>query len=305
MRRPGLFLTSALALASCAIPAADIVSSIGAAGAAGSSGVGGLQESEAGGSDRAGSEATAGASNAEAGKSGKAGAGGAGGPASGGAGNPGGNGAGGSNVAGSAGSPGSAGSAPAQPSVCDGLGSRFLTSADALVDNFEGATLLSGWSSFNDTNPPNAFALMRAAGGAMGTAAAGHYAGTGAKTPTAGGYGVGTAFNLAVDPPDQIYCADVTAFDGLAFWAKGSGSVSLEFAVAATTPTTQYGDCKANCYNHPTQVLALTSEWKQYKVPFSAAVGSTGAKVNGHIQQLEWVSLTSSWDFWLDEITLY
>src|SRR5205807_2584946 len=108
------------------------------------------------------------------------------------------------------------------------------------IDNFEAATLSLGWSSFNDVapaSPKDSFKLMLQAGGAATTAHSAHYAGTGAKPPTAGGYGVGTVYNMAIDTANNIYCVDITAFDGVTFWAKAAtlGSmISVNFVLPET-----------------------------------------------------------------------
>jgi hypothetical protein len=206
----------------------------------------------------------------------------------------------------------------AGPSVCDGKGTRILTLADNKVDDFEGAMLLPGWSSFNDTMPVNSFQLMQAPGGAAGTAHAGHYAGMGAKTTGAMmGFGVGTIFNTAIDPSIGQYCIDISAFDGVAFWAKAAvdmSKVGVNFIVPATNPKPDPlkpelggGDCvMPGCYNHPAKTITLGTTWKQYSVPFADAVGGgAGARVRNVIQMLGWLSPDSNWDFWVDEIQFY
>jgi hypothetical protein len=154
----------------------------------------------------------------------------------------------------------------------------------------------------------NAFKIMQEAGGALQTAHSGHYMGTGAKTPTMGGFGVGTIYNMAIDKTGGIYCVDVTAFDGLTFWAKAAtanAKVGVNFVVPETNAVADGGDCTASCYNHPQKMLALTTDWAQYSVPFSAAMGGTGAKVKGRIQEIGFLSPDANWDFSIDELQLY
>src|SRR5207244_1438648 len=101
----------------------------------------------------------------------------------------------GSGGAGTGGSTGTGGAGGAGMSVCDGTGTRLLGPGDGVIDNFEGAMINPGWSSFNDVMPtPNSFKIMQEASGALGTGHFGHYAGMGAKTPLLGGYGVGTIY---------------------------------------------------------------------------------------------------------------
>jgi hypothetical protein len=170
------------------------------------------------------------------------------------------------------------------------------------------------WSSFNDVMPtPHAFKIAQVAGGAVGTANAGHYAGMGAKTPTKGGFGVGLIYNNAIDVNAGIYCVDVAAFDGISFWAKPGAvgsKVNVNFVLPttnpkATDPTIGGGDCTAACYNHPFKSVTLDSaDWKQYTVTFAEAAGGS-AKVKNVIQQLGWLVPEADWDFRLDEIQFY
>jgi hypothetical protein len=200
-----------------------------------------------------------------------------------------------------------AGGAPVTTGKCAGTGTRALTLDQGKVDDFEEAMILPGWSSFNDVMPTmNAFQITQAAGGAVSTAHYGHYTGTGAKTPVMGGFGVGTIYNMAIDPTAMIYCVDVTAFDGVTFWAKAATAgahVGVNFVVPETNMPD--GDCTASCYNHPQKQITLTTDWAQYSVTFASAMGGTGAKVNGRIQELGFLSPDANWDFSIDEIQLY
>jgi len=173
--------------------------------------------------------------------------------------------------------------------------------------------LSPGWSSFNDVMPmPNSFKIMQEAGGALGTAHFGHYAGTGAKTPLTGGYGVGVIYNEAIDVSAGTYCVDISAFDGVTFWAKaamagskiGVNFVLPETNAVATDPSLGGGDCVSGCYSHPYKTIMLTTSWAQYSVAFADAGGGS-AKVKSRIQMLGWLSPDSNWDFSLDEIQLY
>jgi hypothetical protein len=160
----------------------------------------------------------------------------------------------------------------------------------------------------------NAFQIQQVTGGAAGTAHAGHYAGTGATTTAQGGFGVGTLYNTAIDVTAGIYCIDVSAFTGVSFWAKAAttgSTVSLNFVVPqanmyaandAGVPT--QGDCESNCYNYPRVEFTLTTTFAQYTAEFAAATGGS-TTVGSVIQEVEWLSPDSNWDFTLDEIAFY
>jgi hypothetical protein len=103
---------------------------------------------------------------------------------------------------------------------------------------------------------------------------------------------------MAIDTNAMIYCVDVTAFDGVTFWAKAAtagSKVGVNFVVPETNMPD--GDCTTACYNHPQKQITLTTEWAQYSVTFAQAMGGTGAKVNGRIQELGFLSPDSNWDF--------
>jgi hypothetical protein len=192
--------------------------------------------------------------------------------------------------------------------VCAGTGTRPLTAAEGKVDDFEATPILPGWSSFNDVMPAHdAFKIMREAGGAIGTGFGGHYAGMGASTPLMGGFGAGTLYNLAIDHANMIFCVDITAFDGVTFWAKAAtagAKVGVNFIVPSTNMAPD-GDCTTGCFSHPQKTVTLTTDWTQYSVPFSAAVGGKGDRVGAVLQQLGWLTPDANWDFWIDEIQLY
>jgi len=255
-----------------------------------------------------GSSGTAGTSGGTAGTSGSAGAGTAGatttGTAGAGAGAAGATGTAGADATGTAG-------APATTGVCAGAGTRPLTIAQGKIDDFEADPISTAWSSFNNLAPAgvdNSIMITRAAGGALSTGFYGHYMGTGAKTPTMGGFGVGTLYNIAIDNKG-IFCVDVTAFDGLSFWAKAGTAgahVGVNFVVPETNLTPN-GDClvAATCYNHPQKLITLTADWQQYTVTFASATGGTGAKIKGRVQQIGFLSPDANWDFSIDELQFY
>ena len=213
------------------------------------------------------------------------------------------------------------------PSLCDGTGTRVLTTAatDAFVDDFEEPMLSPGWSSFNDvmgtgcggTGMPSCFLITQVAGGAAGTAHSGHYAGMGAKLATAGGFGVGLVYNTAIDPGAGIYCINISVFDGVSFWAKAAtagSKITVNFVLPSTNKYTtdmttgkpNGGDCTSAtaCYNHPRVPITLTTTWAQYTATFAAAAGGS-AKVGNVIQELAFLSPDTNWDFSLDEIAFY
>ena len=221
---------------------------------------------------------------------------------------------------GSGGASGSGGTStpPASTSVCAGAGTRVLTPNEAFIDNFEEAAIVPAWSSFNDETPTdNIYEITQVAGGACGTAHSGEYAGKGAITVAAGGSGVGTIFNEAIDPAAKVYCVDISAFDGVSFWAKSTNpgsTITVNFVLPSTNAMSTNsmgqpsgGDCDPKtmqCYDHPRVPVTLTSDWAHYTVKFSAATGGS-APVGNVLQEIAWLSPDASWNFSLDEIAFY
>ena len=205
---------------------------------------------------------------------------------------------------------------PSGPSVCDGTGTRNLTADKSRIDNFEGAMLNPGWSTFSDV--PGALDVAKIkieAGGAAGTARAAHYAGTGALSPATGGYGVGAVYNMAIDRSRGVYCVDISPFDGVTFWAKAnqqpgarrSNQLSVNFVLPETNAVSVGGDCpdeSKKCYSHPRRTVTLTSDWARYSVSFAEAAGGS-ATVANRVQSLAFLTVDADWDYALDEIQLY
>jgi hypothetical protein len=192
------------------------------------------------------------------------------------------------------------------------MATRVLTLNDAKVEDFEAAGISPGWSSFDQPDNGGAhdvFQMTLVTGdGAVTTKQSGEYKGTGVLTTKEGGFGAGTVYNVAIDKNGGVYCIDVSAFDGVAFWAK-AGVTGKQVNVSFVVPETNAqgapgGDCAANCYQHPFKTITLTDQWAQYHVTFSGAGGGT-AKVNGRIQELLWTTPDKDFDFYLDEIAFY
>ena len=271
-----------------------------------------------GGSSPTGGAATAGAAVSASGSSAMAGAGGAtsgaggavgtGGVATGGSAPIGGASLGGGGVATCLPNP----APPAATGVCAGTATRVLTPADAKVEDFEAAAISPGWSSFDQPDNGGAHDTFKmtlvTSVGAAATKQSGEYKGTGVLTVKEGGFGAGTVYNVAIDKNLGVFCIDVSAFDGVAFWAKSGVAgkqVNVSFVVPETNPQgAPGGDCAANCYNHPSKTVTLTDQWAQYTVKFSDAVAGA-AKVNGRVQELLWTTPDKDFDFYLDEIAFY
>jgi len=233
--------------------------------------------------------------------------------------------AGAGNTAGAAGA--------AAPSLCDGAGTRVFTLDDnAFIEDFEcktgpcnPATMVGyGWSTFNDLGKAGTDAVnmemadnkevMKPLLPGYMSATAGTYSGTGANITTKMGFGVGAIFNVVINPTEDVYCADISAFDGVSFWAKSATAgekLDVNFVLPNTNGASTNaegkpagGDCKTNCFNHPKKSITLTDKWEQYTVTFAEAAGGS-AKVKNVIQMVGFLSAGATWNYQLDEIAFY
>jgi hypothetical protein len=185
---------------------------------------------------------------------------------------------------------------PFGTSACSGK-SRMVTAADPFVSDFESGSL-HGWYDFAATGALNDIAIVSP--GAVGTLHAGHLAAT--NLPS---FGAGMGFGTG--------CWDVSALDGVSFWAKGTAGadnvIQFQVAIPATHEIEVGGDCVERCNDHPSKKVALAPEWKQYVVRFSelaqAGFGAP-AKYDGVMMALNWVSVSGpSVDFSVDEVALF
>src|SRR5205085_748789 len=126
-----------------------------------------------------------------------------------------------------------------------------------------GVAELAACSSGSDApSTPSTTSTTAGAGGGMAagsTTASTTGTATGATSALLGGYGVGAIYNEAIDVAAGIYCVDISAFDGVTFWAKAAtagAKVGVNFVLpetnaVATDPSLGGGDCVSGCYSHP------------------------------------------------------
>src|SRR4029079_9931675 len=145
--------------------------------------------------------------------------------------------AGGGNSSGSAGTTGAGGSGPS------------LEMIDNLEDNDRQIIVANGrqgpWHSVNDSNggniqPPLGTGFVATAGGANNTGYAVHTTGSNYQFG-----GVGFDLHHATATPESMssMAYNASAFNGVTFWAKGSGTLRVEFAMRSFVPTDRGGSC--------------------------------------------------------------
>lgn len=204
---------------------------------------------------------------------------------------------------------GTGGGSTGGPSVCDGK-TFALPVGEAYIDNFEDDTRFLGWYAFSDTTPPNMPKPERVPSGAASTAYAAHVHATGIKSSKAMGYGAGFGFGL-VDPAKGA-CVDLTAFDGISFWAKGTVGTDNSLKFQIVSPSTQpsdsepVGDCvpgSACAFKHPAKTITLTADWKQFVIKFSELAPATA--YTGKVLGFNLITDGPDYDVQVDEATFF
>jgi hypothetical protein len=112
-----------------------------------------------------------------------------------------------------------------------------------------------------------------------------------------------------------LHCSDVSAYDGISFYAKGWGGDKVRFlaSIPATDPIEDGGDCDEGssvCWDHPGKLLVLSDQWQQYHVAWSelAQYGwGTKATFAGIVNALLWINdgPVNEFEFSIDQVRLY
>lgn len=119
--------------------------------------------------------------------------------------------------------------------------------------------------------------------------------------------------NQELDGSAAVY--DLTGYDGLLIWAKGSGQFVCQLRMVGTNPIVDGGSCDPgageSCYGHYWKVINVSEEWAPIVVPFSQLKQPDWAKpVPLELDQVQSIyfqndPVDSPFDVWIDEISLY
>ena len=220
---------------------------------------------------------------------------------------------GGSSFGGSAGST-SVGGSGAAPSGCTGTAPVGGTNPliDDLEDGDNATPLVDGrtgfWFVANDgtmggTQTPDPSAFAPENGGANGSMKAAHTTGTGF---TVWGGVMGVSFNAV----GNLTCPyNASAFTGIEFWAKGTGSVRVMVGTAGSIPVSAGGTCtpEDQCHNHHGKAVTFTSDWVKYTLAWGDLTQDStwGAQI-GDIDPSKVIQINfqaaAPFDFWIDEV---
>lgn len=219
-------------------------------------------------------------------------------------------GGGGAANSGGAGAGGVGGSAGG-PSVCDGK-TYTLPLSEGYIDNFETNTRFAGWYAFSDTSPPNEPTPTFWPAGALQTAGAGYFTATAIKSSKQMGYGAGFGFGL-VDPAKSA-CVDVSAFDGISFWAKGNvpgGTLTFQIIAHESQPSNAQpqGDCASptgGCrFKHPAITVPFSGPWEHQVIRFEDLESPAFTWTDRRILGMSFITDGPAYYAWIDEVTFF
>jgi hypothetical protein len=118
---------------------------------------------------------------------------------------------------------------------------------------------------FGSTLAPAAF-KPEAAGSPVSPKCAVHVRGMTVNRPDMMQFGyAGVGFSFPGNMP-----IDSSAYDGITFFAKGSGQIRVAITLPATTEVALGGTCLSNCGDSFGFVVDLTGDWQRFEVPWTA-----------------------------------
>jgi hypothetical protein len=121
------------------------------------------------------------------------------------------------------------------------------------------------------------------------------------------GAGVGATLNATGGTTGGACPFNASAYEGITFWAKGEGTVRVNFPIPATVPPSDGGTCAEMCYDNYGTDIDLTADWTEYTVLFSdLSQQGFGAAVDfnaAELLQLQWQDPTGDVvEIWLDNV---
>ncbi len=209
-----------------------------------------------------------------------------------------------------------------------GTGPCTVAAADALIDDFEKPAngvahpcLHGYWYTFNDGSlgaqtpavnmfmnsaitdrPPSTYAAHSTAMGFTGDTA----------TPKNIFAGFGLDFNPAPAPSTMKFTVNASAFRGVTFFAKGSGTVNVEIPTPNSDPAL---GCLTKCYDTSFKAITLTAAWTAFTIlwtdfhqtmptPFGNVETLTGAGIGGikFESKAQAPAVFAPYDMWIDDL---
>jgi hypothetical protein len=211
---------------------------------------------------------------------------------------------------------------PDDPSAANPLvecASAVATGLDSRIDDFESGSdqilevdnRSGGWYDYDDDTTSAVQTIERlksegAPGGGLGGVL--HVSSDGFPSYS------GVGFGLRWTETGSEHCYyDASYYDGMRFWARGSGSVRLALQNPSVRPVSMGGTCPddASCYDSHGYDFTLNTDWTEYSVSFStleqAGWGTpVGAFDPSKLFTVEFQFASGSgYDLWLDDVDFY
>ena len=100
---------------------------------------------------------------------------------------------------------------------------------------------------------------------------------------------------------------DASAYQGVTFWAKGTGSTRLQLPTSATEDASFGGTCVTNCGDHYGAAVVLGTDWQQYSFRWAdLAQDGFGTPVSFDPKTLLQLNIgwpaNTQFDLWLDDV---
>ncbi len=200
--------------------------------------------------------------------------------------------------------------------------------ADALIDDFEKAAngvahpcVHGYWYTYNDgsagTQTPAVNMWMNVPiTDRTGSTMAAHSTGTGFTGDGKGNIfaGFGLDFNPAPAPSTAKFTVNASAFKGVTFFAKGSGTITVQLPTPITDPTLGcVSTMAAPCYDVSSKTIPLPAAWTQFNLMWSdftqIGYGAKETLSGSNLGGIKFVSQLPSpattfvpYDMWIDDL---
>ena len=181
------------------------------------------------------------------------------------------------------------------------------------LDDADGRIIMANgrqgpWHSFNDSNggnqqPPIGTGFLPVPGGANSTSHAVHTTGSGYQFG-----GVGFDLNNSTTMPEsmQSQAYNASAYNGITFWAKGTGTLRIEFPMRSFVPTDRGGSCTSGCWNVYGATHPRSPATGRRSPSRSALLQREQGGTNPPFNPSEMMGLAfkggGTFDFWIDEV---
>lgn len=185
-----------------------------------------------------------------------------------------------------------------------------LEDGDAVIYELGGR--IGVWYAYDDgsagtSNPAAGDGFLPTAGGPNGSTYAAHIVGSGFST-----WGAGMGFDLDNSGGLIKHTFDASGYTGVAFQARGAGTIQFKVQTGAVVPTAEGGTCNAggSCNDSYATMVVLTPTWQQHVIPFAmlsqAGWGQAAAWDPATLMGLQWEApMGAPFEIVIDDVGFY